>query len=241
MAPVTPATIGCNLVSGAGDLEVGTFEDAGTTETVAVEPAPGGGDRDGGRVDGAPTSPMHDAGPVENDDAAFVTTKLVFVTGLQFSGALGGLEGADERCRAAAAQAGLSSSDWRAWLSTSSVNAAARIEHEGPYALLDGRVVVVNKSQLATGVLGVPIDVTEAGTRADDGQEEARVWTGTSAAGSVVAPDTCKDWTSANALQWGIMGSIRATNASWTRSPGVVETTGGWGCQTKGRLYCFER
>ncbi|HVH45384.1 MAG TPA: DUF1554 domain-containing protein [Labilithrix sp.] len=241
------AIAGCTLLSGADDLGIAHGVDEEAPAPNASEDgdagAPGSIVVSESGTEPPPDTTIRPSKPDASDAAtreAGPGTKLVFVTTSRWNGSLGGLAGADALCKQAAAEAGLGSSDWRAWLSTKSVNATSRITHDGPYVLLDGRVVVSNKAQLASGAINVAIDITEQGIPADKGTEYARIWTGTHRDGTAVPPDMCDDWTSSGSLEFGIMGSLLSAKAAWTRASGVVQTDGGWGCQTKGRLYCFE-
>lgn len=78
-----------------------------------------------------------------------ILAKRVFVTSTSQSGQLGGLSGADALCQTRANAGGLGST-WKAWLSTSSVNAKDRVV-DATYVRLDGVVVASNKADLTDG------------------------------------------------------------------------------------------
>ena len=97
-----------------------------------------------------------------DDDAGGPSAKRVFVTQKRFTGAIGGLESADQECRYAALIAGLRSTKWVAWMSSSSQNAVDRVR-DAPYTLIDGTLVAQDKAQLRSGHLQSPINVMETG------------------------------------------------------------------------------
>ena len=178
-----------------------------------------------------------DAASDDADAAPTVTWKRVFVTSDTSNGILGGLAGADKRCTDAAGRAKLDGGPWVAWVSVSGKNAIDRITHEGEYRLLDGRVVVSNKKQLASGTLTSPIDLFETGTVASG---TLRVWTGTFPDGTY-STKSCEGWVSSNALDFGSIGTLdQPKNGTWTRNGGPGPGFPDWGCQTIARLYCFE-
>lgn len=227
---------GCNVISGATRLSI-QDDTTGVPET----PPPPSSDDAPGPSEPLPGDASTDASvDAVGDAASSGGAKIVFVTSHQFNGAFGGAAAADAICRDAAERASLGPTEWRAWLSTTGESAHERIEHDGPYVLVSGEVVVASKSQLLSGTLDSAISVTETGESAPTGASNLRVWTGTSFDGTTT-PDTCRDWTSSNFLDFGVLGSLESTAASWTRAPGAIQVQGGWGCQTLGRIYCFER
>ena len=195
-------------------------------------------------VDGAITdAPLEGRADVALLDAAEAAvdagSKRVFVTSDLENGAMGGVAGADARCAAAAARGGLDGGAWVAWVSASAANAVDRIEHPGAYLLLDGRRVVASKSQLTTGNLDVAIDITEDNQLV---KGSTVVWTGTFPNGQTSV--SCNNWTSNGVIVYGAAGSLdRPKNGDWTDNGGPSPAQGfpNWGCQTAGRLYCFER
>ena len=100
--------------------------------------------------------------------------KTVFVTSETYTGDLGGLAGADEKCNALASDAGLDGT-YMAWLSGSAKipptspayvpSPAVRFTKSPiPYARVDGAVIASDWDDLVDGTLLVPIKVTEKGT-----------------------------------------------------------------------------
>src|SRR5207248_10614341 len=70
-----------------------------------------------------------------------LASKRVFVTSATYNRNLGVLAGADAKCQALASAAALTGT-YKAWLSTSTINARDRVTQAGvPYTLVDGTVV----------------------------------------------------------------------------------------------------
>jgi hypothetical protein len=162
-------------------------------------------------------------------------SKRVFVTSDLGNGNMGGAAGADGRCQAAAGRAGLGGT-WTAWLSSDGVNAVDRLTSDGPYVLVDGRRVAIDKVQLVSGNLEVPINIMENGETAAG---VLNVWTGTRSNGTLFAD--CNGWSTTNVIVFGTAGLVdRSKDGFWTDDRGIVQGAG-WGCQTDMRLYCFER
>jgi hypothetical protein len=179
-------------------------------------------------------------------DAAEPTTpKLVFVTSKTYAGGeLGGLAGADAKCAARAAAAGVTGT-FKAWLSSDDVTAASRLTHaSAPYHLADGTPIAASWADVVGGLLQHPIDLDETGaldTRAGSCIDAASVavWTATAIDGGHVynpidANYTCTNWTLVGP-GWGMLGSSGQSDGRWTDA-GCAE-----GCSTQGALYCFEQ
>lgn len=176
--------------------------------------------------------------PMEaGDGSPEAGAKRVFLTSDVSNGIMNGTAGADARCTVAATRGALGGGPWVAWMSGNGANAIDRITYDGPYYLIDGRRVVSSKSQLRSGNLDVAIDVTENRLIASGAPW---VWTGTLATG--LASETCNDWTTNNFATFGALGSFdQPKNGDWTDNGGPGGGFRNWGCQTSGRLYCFER
>ena len=131
-----------------------------------------------------------------------------FVTEAAFSGALGGLFGADLKCRSAAAAAGLAEPQrFHAFLSTGAVDAKARFKEVAtslPYVLITGKKFADNFAALIeAGPLGEGIVLTETGAAL----YELNVATNTAPGGFSFSPDQhCQGWTSADAAFQGRIG-----------------------------------
>lgn len=159
---------------------------------------------------------------------------LVFVTSELYQGfALGGLYGADQRCRNLAAKADiLRPLAFKAWLSTATMPAADRMVHSrGRYVLINGLVVAQNWDALTSGQLENPIAVDEFSQSRDDG-----VWTGTLPSGQpALGSEFCADWDDVSgAFQFTGAGLSMSTDDSWT----YLEPDS---CMAELRLYCMEQ
>lgn len=153
--------------------------------------------------------------------------KRVFVTNSSYNGDLGGLSGADVKCQTHANNAGLAGT-YRAWLSTSSVDAKNRVT-DATYALVDGTVIANNINELTNGSLNHRINMTALGQRYVTTQN---VWTGTQASGLRIANQHCNNWNSVSGYS-GRTGRTNQLNQNWTESSI-------FGCGNARKLYCFE-
>jgi hypothetical protein len=149
------------------------------------------------------------------------------VTGGVYTGNLGGVAGADAKCQARAAAAGLSGV-FKAWISTAT-NSPGKdfIRSPAPYVMPNGGVVAMSWPDLVSGVLHQGISLTETETVFGG----PGVWTGTTPQGVSSSPD-CVGWTSA--LDSGTYGQASSYNQVWT----IGNTSG---CAALLGLYCFEQ
>ncbi|HYC55043.1 MAG TPA: DUF1554 domain-containing protein [Candidatus Binatia bacterium] len=172
-----------------------------------------------------------------SDDEHCQAALYVFVTSVEMTnGNLGGLAGADTRCKNRAEASSLTNlhgRQWAAWLSTSSVDAKNRVENL-PYVLVDGTTVVAHDLfDLIDGTLDNGISKTELGTTVTN----AFVYTGTLSNGRKYYDEleTCDDWTysahTSPPVAW--RGTSGASDATWTDDTATA-------CDTPNRLYCFE-
>jgi hypothetical protein len=197
---------------GGASVEGGSEGGSGSLPLAMPGESPiSGGAGDAGADPGA----LADAGA---DDAAALDdgTMSFFVTstGMGDGGNLGGLAGADAFCAelAVAQSADFAQRTWRAYLSTSTVNAMERIG-TGPWRNAAGVIVANSLAQLhdpANVAAGGPLDATwaindltipldETGAQIPSGGAGGNVHdilTGTLLDGTVAANETCLDWTS---------------------------------------------
>jgi hypothetical protein len=251
--------------SGGGQDAGGSASDeAGTTRADAgmTGNTSGGGTRDAGSAggggadsgpDGGGTGGTGDASTTNLAKFSFFVTSLASLRELSksqsgFGGDLrfgetgdgAGLRGADKICSTIAENSmpGSSAKQWRAFLSSSSVNAKDRIG-QGPWYDRKGRVLAMNLTALlkerpegaATEIVndfpnefGVPNHDPD-GTGNVDNHD---MLTGTNTTGTLYCPSnaascTCNDWTSAEAT-----GKPRVGH-SWPRSGGGGGGFGGGG------------
>ena len=162
--------------------------------------------------------------------------RTMFVTSQKdYTGALGGLDGADGSCQTLAEAANLSGT-YKAWLSSSTVSAKSRLAHHPwPYVRTDGAQIAASWDDLIDGTLEVPINVNENGTTIT---QDFRVFTNTKADGTIKSlVQHCCEWTCADSGKIGQAGEADATDSTW--SGGV----GGSGCSAPFavRLYCIQQ
>jgi hypothetical protein len=138
------------------------------------------------------------------------TSMSFFITsaGPGDGGSLGGLEGADAHCQTLAAAAGAGGKTWRAYLSTSTVNARDRIG-SGPWHNAKGELIAADLDALHGEANGInkQTGLTEAGNPVNgrgDTPNMHDILTGSNADGTAAA-DTCSDWTS-NGADKGFVG-----------------------------------
>ena len=184
-------------------------------------------------------------GPEECDDANMtdddacsndcIAPRLVFVTSSTFAGNLGGLDGADDECTAAATGLAKPGTEWRAWLSDDTGSPSTRMDTEftGYYQLVDGTVIAHGWIDLTDGILAAPINRTETG---DAPVNPQYAWTNTQPDGTVAdAMNHCTNWTEVGEGEepTSIRGNLAATDSTWTQN-------GALACTNSFRLYCFQ-
>ncbi len=162
--------------------------------------------------------------------ASLPLKKRVFVTSTSYDGAeIGGLASGDAKCNALAAAARLGGT-WKAWLSSSAENAAARIFGSGDwgYERIDGTTVADDKADLLDGSIDNPISKDETGQEV----YPYGVWTGTRKDGTAGAH--CNGWASSSDDKTGTIGRADYADKKWTHEADTAA------CSNKVRLYCFE-
>ncbi len=181
------------------------------SESSSVD-APGGGD--GPRLIDAPPG-----------------SKRVFITSAEPTGSLGGLTGADALCTTTAAPLG--GGPWKAWLSTTTVNAIDRITGSGPWFDTTGVVAFASRAQLST-MPAVSLWYDETG----DFLSSDKIWTGTGFGGTYLAALTgttpCAEWTSGAMSGQAKVGQVGRSDAAWTAQSNTT-------CDQPSHLICFEQ
>ena len=154
----------------------------------------------------------------------------VFVTSSLHQGNFGSLAGADAICDARAQQAGLlPAQGYRAWLSTTTVDAITRLADQR-FVLVDGRDVAQTLADLTDGQLAAPIEISELGAVV-----HRPVWTGTLESGTLTPGNVnCNDWSS-NLPTVPANGGMSDLTDRWSSSLGNAF------CDSTGPLYCFGR
>ena len=183
-----------------------------------------------------------------------------FVTSSNAKGGnLGGLAGADQVCQALAKSAGAGNKTWRAYLSTSTVDAKSRIGN-GPWYNFKGQLIAQNVADLHTAdknKISGETALTEKGTLPNylkmvDGKAapaaqplQHDILTGTNEDGTKNA-DTCNNWTVGDASAKAMLGHADRLG----RNPGLnswnaIHASQGCGLEQlaptggAGMLYCF--
>ena len=204
----------------------------------------GGRSHDGGaEVDGGGGGDGDDGAPGADDDAAagglrvFVSSQQYPANLVEAGGGADAHESADALCQLLGDAAQLGGT-WRAWLSTTEVDAIDHIEGDGPWSRLDGTLLFPNHASL--GVTPEAAILMDENGELPDPFYEA--WTGTAVGGRVVPLDTldsttCLDWTSTidSDEVKGQVGDIDSADSTWTT------LADGFCSPFDRRLYCFEQ
>lgn len=166
---------------------------------------------------------------------AYAGPKRVFVSSTAWSGAMGGISGADQKCQSLADAEELGGS-WIAWMSSTSADAIDRLTDDGPWELVTGQLVFATKAAIVDPLTGPAAGIGRDETGAFLEPTEEYAWTGTGATG-VHAPGAttnCMAWT-ATAGEAGIAGAIGSTEPDdWT-------SVGQTPCGDFNHLICFEQ
>lgn len=157
---------------------------------------------------------------------------IVFVTSTKHDAALGGLAGADDICKGRAQAAGLPGT-YRAWLSTSTVNAKDRLGSASGWVRTDGKPVLNRVEDIASNRFFYPPRLDESGK--DVGSVYVRTNTSGDGAWSTETTNTsCGDFTLAPA------DSVELLLSGLSSGSGEVFTRLGLQtCSTEQPLYCF--
>ncbi|MCA9690274.1 MAG: DUF4215 domain-containing protein [Nannocystaceae bacterium] len=167
-------------------------------------------------------------------DLDCVRDRVIFVTFEPFPADLGGLDGADHICQAAAADAGLEHADsFRAWIASKDGSPDTRMHKStGRYVLVTGLPVAQSWDDLTDGTLENPINVTELGTLSENG-----VFTNTTPQGTLhPEPFDCDGWTSVSGDLLYRFGISAVTDERWVD----YDMFGPDVCLGESRLYCTE-
>lgn len=159
--------------------------------------------------------------------------KCLFVTRGGFNGNLGGLDGADAICQAAANGSSLTATGtYKAWLSTEATNAGDRLSHAtAPYRLVNGGKVADDWSDLTDGTLDRDVGVNQHGGVTFSG---LGIWTATGTAGNFLGAGSCNGWASGNAGSSARAGDWGVNGAGWT-------STGDQPCDSESTLICLQQ
>jgi hypothetical protein len=205
----------------AGDnSEAGSTTDASTNDATQT-----GNDSSAPPPDAATNT---DAGV----DAAPPQVTRVFVSSAKYlGGTMGGLAAADTDCQTLATAAGRGNG-WKAWLSTSTVNAKDHIVlGDSPITLVDGITAIVahGTDLIGDGGLEHAIDLDETATSVTP----ALVWTGTTEHGVLFTTNpnnSCHDWLVEDG--GASAGETNQLSVEWT-SAGIEA------CSLSYSIFCF--
>ena len=184
----------------------------------------------------------------DNSMSFFITS-----VGLGKGANLGGLDGADAHCASLAEAAGVTGKTWRAYLSTSTVDAKDRIG-SGPWFNAKGEKIADDVASLHSDANNITkaTGLTEKGEQVPgrgDTPNEHDILTGSNADGTKIADQTCGDWTLGEAEGAAMVGhhdrtglndsaQARSWNSSHPSRGGcsqeALKGTGG-----AGFFYCF--
>lgn len=159
---------------------------------------------------------------------------IIFISSASYQGfALGGVFGADQRCRSLAAKAGLMRFEtFRAWLSTPTDAVVDRLLHSrGRYLLVNGLAVANDWDALVSGALDNPIMVDEYSQTQD-----LPVWTGSQSNGQpALGSEFCGNWDDESKFDAfgpsGLTASVDSTWSFYEQSPCILEAP----------IYCVEQ
>jgi hypothetical protein len=159
---------------------------------------------------------------------------LVFISSQSYNGNMGGLIGADNKCQALAAAAGLPGV-FKAWLSDGNDSPSNRFTHNASgYILLNGVSIAQSWDSLLVGALLSPISVDEHGNSVT---LPLSVWTNVDAySGGPYSTNTCNLWTGESVGKWGMSGEAfeGVQSTAWSRN-------GLQACYSPAYLYCFQQ
>jgi hypothetical protein len=163
--------------------------------------------------------------PTATSTAVF---NIAFVSSTTSNGDLGGQAGADAECAILAAAANLPNATYKAWLSTSTTNAAAKLGTARGFVRPDGQPFADQVSDIAAGNILNPLILDESGNNL----AHQIVWTGTADAG-IASAFACGDWLIGTGVSFGELGKSTGGAGAWSDDAG--ETS----CNAFAHLYCF--
>jgi hypothetical protein len=139
-----------------------------------------------------------------------------------------------------ATAAKLPTGTYTAWLSTSTVNASARLGSARGFVRPDGQPFADTVSDITSGKIWNPLSLDE--NSSDVGAIGSFAWSGTTNAGTVAGGPspkpflTCDDWTSSDSMNDGAFGLIGGPGA-WSDGGNLGD---GDACNEDLHLYCFD-
>lgn len=236
----------------ACDFGAGNSNEYGGCDACQFGPRCGDGVLDVGHEECDLGDELNGTGMAEEGQGACWATcrwqgRLVFLTSATYSGALGGLDGADIRCRNLAKEAGMEGANtFRAWLSDANQSPNTRFQQialtDAPYILPNGRIVAASFAELVEDGPRTGIAVTETG----EAVFNHPVWTNTTGLGNPLSPvDHCAGWTSASqqlSSHFGLNALALEDGPAWEnwKSERLWTVLDKYPCHNAFRLYCVE-
>lgn len=212
------------------DASNGSSSETSESSSNTGEPGPVCGN---GVVEGGET--CDDGNEVPDDGCqACARDSIIFVSSEVYQGfAVGGLLGADQRCRSLAANANLPRFEtFKAWLSTPATSADERLIHSaGRYVLVNGIVVASDWAGLTTSPLLNPIMVDE-----NSQTQDYVAWTGTLGSGKATpGANFCGMWDDKSGeTLFGGTGLTSKLDSTWSFFEDAE-------CGAELSLYCVEQ
>lgn len=166
--------------------------------------------------------------------AQIAAAKYIFLSSQTYTGNLGGLAGADQKCNTLAQNAGLTGT-FKAWLSDSVAFPRDRFIHSDvPYILMNKVKIAENWADLIDGNLNAAITLTEERRVISS---TPAVWTNSISNGERYFSSlysTCSNFTSQDSGNSGIAGSSNRKDIGWSYDSYIQ-------CSQPARLYCVEQ
>ncbi|MCY1057302.1 DUF1554 domain-containing protein [Nannocystis sp. SCPEA4] len=227
------ASDGSQSTTTGADSSSGGVDTTTTGTTGAADPVCGDGLVEGDEE-------CDDANDIADDRCDGCTKNRWIFASAAFhnDGDIGGIEGADSRCRQYALQSGKADDSWKtfiAWLSDADHDVRDRLyPGRGRYVRTDGIVVAETVEQFFSGSLAAPINVDEHGNQDIGGG----VLTGTKPDGTAAPGTHCDNWTSSSLSDHSAYeGNASSITQTWTMFPDDPPLP----CTAlSARLYCIE-
>jgi hypothetical protein len=240
------------MVLGVALLAAAACSDGGGQGGAGGGSGAGGSGGGGGATDGAVD---RGGGDRPGGPSATMSFFLTSTGSGAMGGNLGGLEGADAKCRQLAAAVGAGGKTWVAWLSVQNGPGGAPVHAKdrvgaGPWYDWKGRLIAMNLGDLLPGPDLRPRGDAEAvadlldenGAAVPKSPTQHDILTGTLASGMVSPGQTCGDWKSTS-------GTAQVGHADFRGPPSWTESHLTMGCTMEGvaanggngRFYCFAR
>ncbi len=183
-----------------------------------------------GSGSGCSSSSSSSSASASPDPSVTLPKKHVFITHATFAANLGGSNGADAKCQAAASSAGLSG-NFVALVSSGNVSALSRVTSKGPFDSVNQELAYPTKSDFLATSFSIVTD--ELGHPAS-----TEVWSGSDVSGLASTHD-CLSWTSVASTDDATLGSDDATNLNATNGFGAGDVRAA--CNLSHSLFCVEQ